>query len=771
MAEADVDVAREIERLRAEVAEHDHRYYVLAEPVIPDVEYDRLFARLKELEAAYPELRDPSSPTQRVGGKPLDAFRAVRHARPMLSLDNTYQREDVEDFHRRVTKGLGRDDVVYYVDPKVDGVACSVRYERGRLVLAATRGDGTEGDDITRNARTIHDVPLRLRGDDPPAVIEVRGEVYMPKETFERINARRIKAGDEPYQNPRNLTAGTLKLLDSRTVARRGLRFVPHGSGQVEGLEFAAYSELVARWRELGFAVSPHGRRCGTLGEVLAMIEAFEAERAGLPYEVDGLVLRVDDVADLERLGATSHHPRGMIAYKYAAEQGTTRLERVEVQVGKSGQLTPVAHLEPVRLAGTTVSRASLHNFQEVARKDIRVGDHVVVEKAGEIIPYVVKPLVEARTGEEEAVRPPETCPACDAPVRREEGLVAIYCSNKACGEVLRGVLRHYASRRAMDIEGLGEKIVDQLVEAGLVAKVPDLYRLTGGQLVQLERMGEKSSRHLLLAIEGSKERGLARLLHALPIPHVGETMGREVAARAGTIDALLERAGDPEALERDLKLGPVVSRDVAAWFAEPEHQSLIAELRELGVRVDAPALAGAPDQPLAGKVFVITGALPRRSRDEAKEAIEAAGGKVTASVSKKTDYLVCGEKPGAKKKKAEELGTELLDEDALDALLAEAAEAEAAAEAPAAAAAAGVAAGQPLAGKVFVITGALPRRSRDEVKEAIEAAGGKVTGSVSKNTDYLLCGEKPGSKKGKAEQLGTEVIDEDRLDALLAGD
>ncbi|RMG18924.1 MAG: NAD-dependent DNA ligase LigA [Planctomycetota bacterium] len=752
-----LDAAEELRRLREEVARHDYLYYVLAEPEISDAEYDRLFRRLKELEEAHPELYDPNSPVHRVGGAPLDAFRSVVHARRMLSLDNTYERGELLEFDRRVRKALGPGaSFRYAVDPKIDGCACSLRYEEGRLVLAATRGDGVRGDDITQNARTIRDVPLRLRTKRPPQVLEVRGEVFMDKETFAAINARRVAEGEEPFMNPRNTTAGTLKLLDSRLVAARKLRFIPHGLGEVVGTAFATYTEFLDRCSVYGFRRSEHVRRCADIEEVWEFVEDFERLRDGLPYEVDGVVVRVDELELLERLGATSHHPRGMIAFKYAAEQAITRLNEVEVSVGKTGTLTPVAHLEPVRLAGTTVSRASLHNFEEVARKDIRIGDQVVVEKAGEIIPYVVRSLPERRTGSERPIAPPERCPACGTPVRKREGEVAIVCPNRSCPEVLRKVIRYYASRRAMDIDGLGEKLIDQLVDTGLVRSLGDLYRLRLEDLVGLERMGKRSGQKLLAAIERSKTRGLGRLLNALPIPHLGRSNGMDLARKAGRIEALLNASA--EELERRYKLGPVVSADVAAWFADPENRALIEDLRSVGVRTDEerPPAAGG----LAGKVFVITGTLPRRSREACKQAIEAAGGKVTSQVSRKTDYLVAGEKPGSKLAKAQALGVRIIDEDALDRLLAEADRPDAVGTAPG-----------PLAGKVFVVTGTLARRSREEAKQAIEAAGGKVSSQVSRKTDYLVAGEKPGSKLAKAQALGVRVIDEEAFDRLLAGD
>lgn len=668
---AKTDVKDEVKRLREELARHDHLYYVLNAPEISDAEYDRLFKRLKELEAAHPELDDPCSPTHRVGGKPIDAFRAVTHARRMMSLDNTYDEAELRAFDERVRKLLG-DGVpyTYFVDPKVDGVACSLRYEQGLLVLAATRGDGVTGDDITQNVRTIRDVPQRLRTDDPPAVFEVRGEVYLPRATFAKINEQRLAEGEEPFQNARNSAAGTLKLLDSRTVARRGLRFFPHGRGQVEGLELERYSELMETCRRFGFAVNPHGKACKDIDEVLSFIAAFEGVRAGLPYDVDGAVIKVDENDLVEQLGTTAHHPRGAIAYKYAAEQATTRLVELEVGVGKTGTLTPVAILEPVRLAGTTVSRASLHNYDEVARKDIRLGDLVVVEKAGEIIPYVIRSLPEQRTGKETPITPPAACPSCGTKPAKGEGEVAVYCPNRACPDVLRGLIRYFANRRAMDIEGLGEKLVDQLVDKQLVRSVVDLYGLTEERLLGLPRMGKKSAQNLLEGVAASKTRGLARLLNALSIPGLGETTAKDLADRAGTIDELTRRTKDQ--LEAELKLGPVLAGEVHAWFADPENRQVIAALRAAGVVMEQERkAAGAGSTRLAGKTFVVTGTLPRRSRDEVKAAIEAAGGKVTGSVSKKTDFLVAGEDAGSKLAKAQELGVPVITEDQLDAMLA----------------------------------------------------------------------------------------------------
>jgi len=661
---------KELLELRKAVAHHDHLYYVLAKPELTDAEYDRLFQRLKVLEAAHPALHDPSSPIHRVGGAPLDAFTAVKHAKRMMSLDNTYSADDLREFDARVKKGLGAGVAyTYYCDPKVDGVACSLRYEAGRLVLAATRGDGERGDDITANARTIRDIPLTLATDSPPAVLELRGEVYLPRATFEKLNAARVADGEEPMQNPRNAAAGTLKLLDSRTVASRGLRFVPHGIGALEGVAFERYSEFLAECRRMGFSTSTFGRSCPDLQCVLDFITEFEPGRAGLPFDVDGVVIKVDELTLVERLGVTAHHPRGAIAFKYAAEQAVTRLHTVELSVGKTGAITPVANLDPVRLAGTTVSRASLHNFEEVARKDIREGDLVVVEKAGEVIPYVVRSVPEKRTGKERVITAPRACPTCATKVVKREGEVAVSCPNRACPDVLRGVLRHFASRRAMDIEGLGEKLVDQLIDKKVCTAVADLYGLTVERLMGLERMGKKSAQNLVDGVAASRSRGLGRLLNALSIPHLGETTGRDLAERAGSMDELLGKDGP--AIEAAFKLGPVVAAGVAGWFADEQNKALVEALRAAGVDMtQAKRAAAAGGGPLAGKTVVITGTLPRRSCDACKAAVEAAGGKVTDSVSKKTDLLVAGEKAGSKLEKATALGVKVVDEDGLDALI-----------------------------------------------------------------------------------------------------
>lgn len=664
------DAGAEVEELRRKISHHDYLYYVLAKPEIPDSEYDRLYTQLEALEKAHPELADPSSPTNRVGGKPIDGFRTVTHARRMMSLDKTYDSNEVRAFDARIKELLGAGaSFTYVVDPKVDGVACSLRYEKGALVLAATRGDGVTGDDVTVNVRTVRDVPQRLMTDTPPEVFEVRGEVYLPRATFAKINEQRLKEGEELFQNPRNACAGTIKLLDSRIVAKRGLRFIPHGVGEVAGVEVARYSQLLELCRTFGFAVNPHGKTCKDVDEVLAYLADFEPKRAGLPYEVDGVVLKVDDDALSARLGETAHHPRGMIAYKYAAEQGTTRLIELEVGVGKTGTLTPVAILEPVHLAGTTVQRASLHNYDEVARKDIRLGDLVVVEKAGEIIPYVVRSLPEQRTGKETKIEPPAKCPSCGTKPVKADGEVAVFCPNRACPDVLRGLVRYFANRRAMDIEGLGEKLVDQLVDKKLVRSVADLYTLTEEQLLGLERMGKKSAVNLLEGIAASKSRGLARLLNALSIPGLGETTAKDLAERVGSIDGL--RGKDAAKLEQELKLGPVLAAEIVAWFADPANVKLVEDLAAVGVDMtQAQKKVTAGSSKLAGKTFVITGTLPRRSREECQAAIEAVGGKVAGSVSKKTDFLVAGEKAGSKLTKAEELGIKILSEDELDAML-----------------------------------------------------------------------------------------------------
>ncbi len=665
------DSRGEIEHLRREIERHNQHYYVEAAPVISDVAYDALMRRLEELERAHPELLTPDSPTQRVGGEPLVGFATVAHAVPMLSIDNTYRFDEVREWAERVRKGLGPGEVVQYdIELKIDGVAVSLRYERGVFVLGSTRGDGTHGDDITANLKTVRDIPLRLHG-EPPDVLEVRGEVFMTTAELARINARRQREGAEPFANPRNSTAGSLKLLDSRQCAQRRLRFLAHGLGQVEGWEPGSYWDALQAVREWGIPVSPESRRCDEIEAVIAHAREWESRRNALDFQIDGLVIKVDDLAQRTRLGARSKSPRWVIAYKYEAEQALTRIRDITVQVGRTGKLTPVAELEPVLLAGTTVKRASLHNADEIERKGTMIGDRVVIQKAGEIIPQVVRVEVDARDGSEQPFQFPRRCPSCGAAVERAEGEVDFRCGNgpSRCPAQLKEWLHFYAGRAAMDIDGLGEKLIDQLVDGGLVTRLPDLYRLETGQLAELKRMGGKSADNLVAAIEASKSRRLDRFVVGLGIRHIGERTAQILAGQFGSLDAL--RRATIEELIAVPGLGEIVAQSVRDFFDDERNQVLIDDLLACGIEPAPPPKAVASDSSgvLGGKSFVVTGVLARRSRAEAEEWIRERGGKVSSSVSGKTDYLVVGENAGSKLDKARQLGVAILDEAGLEQL------------------------------------------------------------------------------------------------------
>jgi len=665
------DLKREAERLRTEIERHNRLYYLEAEPEISDREFDRLLARLAEIEAEHPELATEDSPTRRVGGAPLAQFATVVHAVPMLSIDNTYNYDEVREWDARVRRGLNPGEVVrYVVELKVDGVAVSLRYERGKFVLGATRGDGERGDDVSSNLRTVRNIPLGLEG-DAPEVLEVRGEVYMTNAELARLNEIRKAAGEKPFENPRNSTAGSLKLLDSRLCAQRRLRFIGHGLGECRGLQETSFFDTFRRLEALGIPVSPHYERYDSIDEVIEHARAWETRRNTLDFQTDGLVVKVDDLGQRNRLGARSKSPRWAIAFKYEAEQAITKVTKITVQVGKSGKLTPVAELEPVRLAGTTVKRATLHNADEIRRKDVREGDTVVVQKAGEIIPQVVRVEVEARTGDEVEFVFPDHCPSCEAPVVRDEGEVDYRCSNKpsACSKQLERRLRQYAHRDSLDIEGLGDKLVDQLVTTGLVRSIPDLYRLDVPALAGLERMGEKSAENLTTAVEQSKTKTLDRFINGLAIRHVGVRTSEVLAERFRTLGELREASlADLEAVP---EVGAVVAASVHEFLQDPDHQRLLDELAALGVdpKPYEPVAATATDLPFLGKTFVLTGTLPKRTRDEAEALIKSLGGKVTGSVSKSTGYVLAGADPGSKLEKARTLGVPILDEDEFERL------------------------------------------------------------------------------------------------------
>jgi len=658
-------IAKQIEELRREIERHNYLYYVEAAPEISDLEFDRLLKKLQELEAAHPELASPDSPTRKVGGQPIAGFKQVRHSVPMLSIDNTYNEADLREFDARIRRWLKGEQPRYIVEQKIDGVSVSLRYEEGRLTLGATRGDGQVGDDITHNVVTVRGVPLRLtpRKGRPPDVLEVRGEVYMTNSELARLNQLQKERGERLFANPRNATAGSLKLLDPKLCAERRLRFFAHSEGAVSGLEAASHAEFLDLVKALGVPVVPHSPPLGTIDEVLAFCESQLEARHNLDYETDGLVVKIDDFAQREELGATSKAPRWVIAYKVELWQTTTKIKDVTVQVGKTGVLTPVAELETVEIAGTRVSRVSLHNFMEIERKDIRLGDTVVVEKAGKIIPHVVRVVLEERSGGERKIPLPRTCPECGGEVQRDEGGVYLRCINPSCPAQLKERLRFFAQRGAMDIEGLGPALIDQLVDQGMVRSLADLYRLTVDQLAELERMGKKSAQNVIDGIAASKERGLARVLTGLAIRHVGERNARLLAEHFG--DAGRLAAASAEEIAAIPGIGPVVAASVHDFFRSHAGRKLIAELADLGVKLSEARKPAKPaDGVLAGKTIVVTGTLQNFGRKEVEELIHQLGGKATSSVSKKTDFVVAGTDAGSKLDKARQLGIRVLDEE-----------------------------------------------------------------------------------------------------------
>ena len=651
--------------LRREIERHNRLYYVDSQQEISDPQYDRLYRELVDLEARHPELHDPDSPTQRVGGEPNDLFKTVAHDVPMMSIDNTYSPEEVRKFEDRLRRLLAEGEkVAYVVEPKIDGVAISLRYEAGRLVRGITRGDGRSGDDVTHNIRTLRDVPLKLDADRPPAVLLVRGEVYLPRSAFAAINRRRETDGESLFANPRNAAAGSLKQLDPQITDRRGLRFFAYSVGLIEGAERpATHAENLDLLRDLGLPVNPAIEVFDDLEKVIDSFEEHRRNRETLDYEIDGLVIKVNVLDQQRRLGATSKAPRWCIAYKFAAEQAETVLVAVKLQVGKTGTITPVAVLEPVQLAGTTVSRASLHNFDEVERKDVRVGDVVVVEKAGEIIPQVVEVRKERRRGRPRKVKPPKTCPECNGPAVRDPDGAYIRCINPSCPAQRKERLKYFAGRDQMDIEGLGAAIVDQLVDKGLVTSPVDLYGLKAGQLAELERMGEKSSENLVGAIEASKTKDLGRVIAALNIRQVGGHVADVIAREFGSMAALMDAAADPERLEAVPEVGPIVARSIQDFFASANGRKLVDGLKAAGVNMVAEGRADAGPKVLAGKTLVVTGSFEGFSRQEIEALIRSLGGRAAGSVSKKTDYVVAGKNAGSKLQKARKLGVQVLSE------------------------------------------------------------------------------------------------------------
>jgi DNA ligase (NAD+) len=681
--------AQRAEELRREIDRHNTLYYVEAKPEISDREFDKLLAELQQIEAAHPELITPDSPTQRVGGQPIEGFNTVEHRVPMLSIDNTYDAGELREFDARIRKTLGGEAVVYAVELKIDGVAISLTYQNGLFTVGATRGDGERGDDVTHNLKTIHGIPLKLREGEAPAesrragsagaslsptispLIEVRGEVYMNRAELVRINRERTEQGEEPFANPRNVAAGTLKLLDPKQSAARKLRLFAYGLLPDDLPGVTTHLESLEYIKKLGFPVNPHIESFDSIDKVIEWCDSWADKRSELPYETDGMVIKVNDFEQRRRLGSRSKSPRWVVAYKFAAEQKLTRLNAIDVNVGKTGKVTPVARLDPVQLAGTTVSNASLHNMSEIEKKDIRVGDMVVVEKAGEIIPYVVRSEPSARTGDEKKFHMPKTCPECGSPVEPDENGVFYYCIGPACPAQLKERVRFFATRGAMDIEGLGDAIVEQLVDTGLVKSLPDLYRLKLEPVVELERMGEKSARNLLDGIAASKDRGLARLLTGLGVRHVGDHVADLLAQEFGSIDELL--AASEERLAQVEGIGPRRAASIHNFFHSKAGEQTIDELRDLGVKLtETKRAVPAGDSGIAGTTIVVTGTLQKFSREEIEALIKSLGGKSSGSVSKKTDFVVAGDKAGSKLDKAKALGVPVLTEEEFAAMIKE---------------------------------------------------------------------------------------------------
>jgi DNA ligase (NAD+) len=666
MALDEKEAAKRVAELRADIEQHNRRYYEEAAPTISDREFDALYRELGDLEKKFPSLVTADSPTQRVGGKPLKAFGQITHRLPMLSLDNTYSEEEVTDFYHRMERLLPNRKIPVVIEPKVDGVAVSLLYEKGKLRYAATRGDGTVGDDITQNICTIRSVPKQLKG-NVPDVLEVRGEAYLHKDGFAKLNAERKEAGLPEFANPRNAAAGSLKQLDPAIAAQRPLGVVFYGTGSIEGATLDKHSELFALLKKLGLPGSERWWLADSIEEILKAIHELDRIRHDFAYQTDGAVVKVDAFSQREVLGFTAKSPRWAIAFKYEAERVETKLLDIVVQVGRTGTLTPVAALEPVVVSGSTVARATLHNEEEIERKDIRIGDTVLIEKAGEVIPAVVSVRTDLRTGAEKKFRMPKNCPECGSAVVKDEGQVAVRCVNSQCPAQVRRRIEHFASRGAMDIEGLGEAMVSQLAQQKLVADVGDIYSLQAVQLNELERMGEKSVSNLLEAIERSKTRPLWRLLFGLGILHVGVSAARALADHFPNLDAAAQSS--VEELQQIPDVGEVVGQSIHQFFREPHNLALIEKLRKAGLKFEAEPKSESATPGFKNTTWVITGTLSQ-SRDEIAELIRARGGKVSGSISKKTSYLLAGEEAGSKLEKAKKLGVRILDEAAFRKML-----------------------------------------------------------------------------------------------------
>jgi len=664
------EVRAQADSLREQINHHNYRYYVLDDPEVPDAEYDRLFRELQALEEKYPALISSDSPTQRVGAQPLAAFDEVQHVVPMLSLGNAFNDEDVLAFARRVNEKLDSEDTVFTAEPKLDGLAISLLYDNGVLVRAATRGDGMTGENVTQNVRTIKSIPLHLLGDDYPRLLEVRGEVYMPKAGFEELNARQRAAGEKAFANPRNAAAGSLRQLDSRITATRPLAMFCYGVGQVEGGVLPdSHAAILQRLNDWGLRVCPETQTVQGIEACLDFYRYIAEQRDKLPYDIDGVVYKVDDLVQQQVLGFVSRAPRWAIAHKFPAEEAITRLLAIDVQVGRTGALTPVARLEPVEVAGVTVTNATLHNQDEIDRMDLRIGDTVVIYRAGDVIPKVASVVLSRRPQHTQCFKMPDQCPECGSDVEREEGEAILRCSGGLfCPAQRKEAIKHFASRRAMDIEGLGDKLVEQLVDTGLVQNPADLFQLKAETIAGLERMAKKSAENLLTALEKSKSTTLARFLFALGIREVGETTAQNLANHYRTLDAIIQ--ADEEDLQTVPDVGPIVAVHVVTFFKQAHNREVIEQLLAQGVHWPVIEAVETESLPLAGKTVVLTGTLNSLGRNEAKEKLQALGARVAGSVSKKTDLVIAGEAAGSKREKAEALGINILDEAGLLELL-----------------------------------------------------------------------------------------------------
>ncbi|PYN80124.1 MAG: DNA ligase (NAD(+)) LigA [Candidatus Rokuibacteriota bacterium] len=662
------DAAQRITELREQIHHHDYLYYVEARPEVSDAEYDALMRELRDLEASFPDLVTADSPTQRVAGAPTDVFKSVEHHDAMLSLDNATSPDDLGEFEARTGRALPGTTFGYVCEPKIDGLGVALLYERGRFVRGATRGDGRVGEDITPNLRTIRSIPMVLRGAlAAAAVVEVRGEVFMPREEFAKLNRTLEEAGTPTFANPRNAAAGAVRQKDPAVTARRPLDIFLYHVSRAAALGFSSHWDALEALRAAGFKTNPRAERCQNLDAVIAACERLERDRDTLGYDADGMVVKIESLEHQRRLGSTTHHPRWAIAFKFAARQATTMIEAIEVNVGKTGTLTPTAKLTPVELAGVTIRNVSLHNEDEIRRKDIRVGDTVLVERAGDVIPYVVQVVLAKRPPDSQPFTFPSACPACGGVAFRPAGEAYWRCTNTACPAQLKERLRHFGSRRAMDIEHLGDSTIEQLVDTGQVKDFADLYQLTAEKVSALDRFAEKSAENLIQAITASRERGLARLLNALGIRLVGERVAQLLAARFGSLERLAE-VSEAELAEAH-GIGDEIARSVVAFFKDPTNRRLIDNLKRAGVVTHSPMAPVGP-KPLAGKTVVMTGSLPTLSREAARELVEGHGGRVASSVSKKTDYVVVGEAPGSKADDARRLGVTILDEAGLLALV-----------------------------------------------------------------------------------------------------